>query len=53
MGWPQLTYIALVALSGGYALARDGEPRENYSFGGWLVNATISVTLLWAGGFWG
>lgn len=53
MGWPQITLIVLLALSGGMSLAKDGRPRYPYSFGWWLVSAAITVGLLYAGGFFG
>ena len=51
MGWPQITYIVLSVLSVGYVLAKDGQPRDPYSFWQSVIGACISFGLLYAGGF--
>ena len=51
MGWPQITYIVLSVLSLGYILAKDGQPREPYSFWGSCIGTSIGFGLLYAGGF--
>ena len=50
MGWPQITMIALVAMGVGWAFAKDGEPKGNYSAGGALFSAAVEIGLLYAGG---
>jgi len=51
MAWPQLIYIALVALSLGMNFAQHGQPRKPTD--GWaaLLSVLIIVPLLWWGGF--
>lgn len=53
MGWPQITLLVLMAMSLGMALAKDGEPKGNWSFGWSCVSTAISAGLLYAGGFFG
>lgn len=57
MGWPQYTYLALIVLGLGMALAQHGEPRtgsdRTHNFFTSLIAAAISVWLLWAGDFFG
>lgn len=50
--WPQIVYAALIAMSLGMALAKDGEPKGNWSFWWNLVATVILVFLLYKGGFW-
>jgi hypothetical protein len=51
MGWPQITFIALHMAAFGMHLAKNGEPRGNYSSGGALIACAINFGLLYAGGF--
>lgn len=52
--WPQLTWLCLMLLADGYALANDGKPKT----GKWSAATSIASTivggwLLWCGGFFG
>jgi len=50
--WPQGIYLALIFLTIGINLARDGQPRNvNYSFSAAVIAASISFSLLYWGGF--
>lgn len=51
MGWPQITFIVLFAISGTITLLNHGKPRENYNFWVWLIAFFIELWLLNAGGF--
>jgi len=52
MGWPQVTIIALFALSLGVSLALHGKPRTgNHSFGVALISAALTLVPLYFGGF--
>lgn len=52
MGAPQITLIALMALSGGVVLSKSGQPREgNHSFGAWLFAAALQIGIMYWGGF--
>jgi hypothetical protein len=51
MEWPQITYIVLLAATGGLVLAKQGEPREPYNFWMWLLSCAIVLPLLYFGGF--
>lgn len=51
--WPQVTWIVLSAMSMGQHLAKDGEPRGNYSFWWALFSCLLANALLLAGGFFG
>jgi hypothetical protein len=53
MGWPQITIIALTAMSVGISAAKEGEPRGNHSTIGALIGAAIQCTILYFGGFFG
>jgi len=50
-GWPQLTYVALLAMGFGVVAAKHGEPRDPYSIWWTLVADAIVLTLLTYGGF--
>jgi hypothetical protein len=50
--WPQLTYLALVALRLGISLAQHGQFKtEKHSFFTQLVGASLGLFLLYQGGF--
>jgi hypothetical protein len=49
--WPQLTYLALVLLGVGFAIAKHGEPQLPYSMFRSLAGASIAFFLLYQGGF--
>ena len=52
MGWPEYIVLALIAMSVGWNLAKDGEQREGtYSFWWSVVAAALHIWLLWEGGF--
>lgn len=52
MGWPQFTYIGLMALSVGVTLALHGQPRTGtHNVGYALIGAAISLGVVYAGGF--
>jgi hypothetical protein len=51
MGWPQVTMIALLAMSVGISIAKHGESRPPFSAWAAMINAGISSGLLYAGGF--
>lgn len=54
-GWPQWTYLAMVALGLGMSAYRHGKPRkvENYDFFKTVFYTMIWLNILLAGGFWG
>lgn len=49
--WPQYTYLALVALGLGYALAKHGEPSPPHNAWGRILGAGLALWLLYMGGF--
>lgn len=51
IGWPEGIYLALLLLGFGYAIAKHGEPRDNYDAVMYLVRVIVIVSLLWWGGF--
>lgn len=52
MGWPQVTFIALMALSVGVTLALHGKPRTgNHNVVAALIGAGITTGIVYAGGF--
>jgi hypothetical protein len=51
MGWPQITFICLSALTGLGMLQVHGKDRPPYNFYDWLINAAITFCLLGCGGF--
>jgi hypothetical protein len=53
MGWPQVTLIALSAVSVAIAGVKHGEPKGNWSFWAAIVSVGIEIGLLYAGGFFG
>ncbi len=53
MGWPQITWIALMALSFGIAASRHGESQGKHNAFTSLVAIAINATLLYYGGFFG
>jgi len=53
MGWPQITYIVLLSMSGTLYALKHGKPREPWNFGHWIVSVMIVLPLLYFGGFFG
>jgi len=54
MNWPQLTYLALIGIGLGIALAKDGEPRDGkHNFIAFIIVHAITLYILYAGGFFG
>lgn len=54
MGWPQYTFIGLMALNLGLILGLHGKPRTgNHSFGSAVIGVGITTGVVWAGGFFG
>jgi len=51
MGWPQVTTVALMAMSIGIHIVKHGEHREPYSMWVALTSSGIYAGLLYAGGF--
>jgi hypothetical protein len=52
MGWPQITYIVLMAVGLAMTLERHGEPKKgNENFFTAVAAAAIAFWLLWCGGF--
>ena len=52
MGWPQITYIVLVAMSLGLTMAKHGQPRtDNHNAWTSLLALAIVMPLLYFGGF--
>jgi hypothetical protein len=49
--WPQITLIALVVFDAGIHLAKDGQPRTNFSFIAKLIDTAVVFSLLYYGGF--
>ena len=52
-GIPQTIYIALIFMSIGITMAKNGQPRGNYNIANVLVASIIELTLLYFGGFFG
>lgn len=49
---PQIIFLALICMSVGMHLAKNGEQRDGeYNFGLALICAAIEIGLLWWGGF--
>jgi len=48
----QITILILMVLSLIVGLAKDGQPRENWSFDSVLASELILGIILWWGGFW-
>lgn len=53
MGAAQIIMIVLLAFGFTTTIAKQGQPRGNYSIGENIVGTAIYVSLLWWGGFWG
>jgi len=53
MGWPQVIYIVLTALSLGIIAAKHGQPQKPYSITPNLIGTAIFAALLYWGGFFG
>ena len=53
MNAPQIIVIVLIAISGTITLLKHGQRRDNYNFGWWLADASVFVSLLIWGGFFG
>lgn len=54
MGWPQWTWIVLVAIGWTITLCKYGEPKEGkHDIGITTAEVGISIFLLWQGGFFG
>ena len=53
MGAAQIIMIVLFALGLGTTIAKQGQPKGNYSIGENIIGIAINVALLWWGGFWG
>lgn len=51
IGWPQAILLAFAGLGLAISIARDGQPRGNYSASGFLASALIELILLYWGGF--
>ena len=52
LGLPQISYLALVLLGAGIALAKHGEPRrDKYNFWTSMLSEAIVITILYCGGF--
>jgi hypothetical protein len=50
-GVPQVIYLALIILGLGIAIAKHGQPRDNYNGGVTFIAAIIELALLYWGGF--
>ncbi len=54
MGLPQITFIVLLAIDLGIAMAKHGQPRKGqHNFIASLVASAILLFLVWRGGFFG
>lgn len=51
--WPQFTYLALVCIGIGTSIANHGRERSNENCITTLIAASISLFLLYQGGFFG
>jgi hypothetical protein len=49
--WPQWTLLTMYVLNVGFILAKDGQPREPYSFWWYVIGAALDIWLLYMGGF--
>lgn len=52
MGWPQITFISLLAVSFAISAVKHGEARPPYSVWAAAIGVALNVWLLHAGGFW-
>jgi hypothetical protein len=50
---PQIIMIVLMSVSIGIAIAKNGEPADNYDAIKTITSALIECTILWWGGFFG
>ena len=53
LGWPQIIYLLLVALSLGVSIAKHGQVRDPYNVMDSIIATTIVLPLLYWGGFFG
>jgi len=53
IGWPQGIWLAITFAGLGVVLAKDGEPKGNYSFGLTLACSIVNIAVLYWGGFFG
>lgn len=53
MGWPQITWIALMVSGMTVAMLKHGQPKGNWNAAWFAVNVAIFSALLYAGGFFG
>lgn len=49
--WPQYTYVILVILSFGFVCYKHGKPRNNWNVFAWMLDCSLGLMLLYAGGF--
>jgi hypothetical protein len=53
MGWPQITVLAMMAISLLLIAALNGKPRVGeYNFSVSLWATALNIWILWMGGFW-
>lgn len=50
MEWPQISYVALVVLSVGFAIGKHGRPRK-WNMWETIIDAIVALFLLSKGGF--
>lgn len=52
MGWPQITYIVLIAIGMTKALVLHGQPQKTkHNFWASLIASAILIFILYCGGF--
>lgn len=51
MHWPQIIFLSLLCIETGIHLAKNGQPRGNYSFGIRLFDDALLIIILYYGGF--
>lgn len=49
---PQIVFLILMIISTVVKIMKHGEPRDNYNAFEALLDAMLTVLLLWWGGFW-
>lgn len=51
LGWPQAILCTLILCKFGMAIAKNGEPMGTWNFGYSVLSTSLSLSLLWWGGF--
>lgn len=46
-----IVYLCLVAMSFGVVAVKHGQPKGPYSLWGWFISVSITIPILYMGGF--